>query len=884
MNPKGLEYHKIEGLNGFFTNVDPSRTPQNYAEDMAGCRIGVEDRVMDRDYGTRHIMAAANYPSGTLVDGAPFYNIDTGNTHHLVAMEDGSGYTQLQIDRSAAGDGSAWLNLTGELCSTTIDGAPSGAVVQLANISGLPTGNDSVIGFIAYNSTDGSYYVISDYVENDPAPGKGKITLLAGTSHGWLNGETVKIYATRYGAFYWDKTIGEGTKTAHFRFAQMDNIRKMGMTIGSLGTTGVITPKRPAILMRRATARNLFYAAGNPLFTQPVTTYNIFDLEPWGGVNLGYTATYGVENPAVFDATYPSTDTYAIGVGGDTYTGQWGVVTFTGYTATVLVGQSDTIGIMMTGVLDDYQETDPFLYAILQSAGFGSDFYFTTKIEIDPARMPRNLTGIRIYSAYNSVSTSVDERKLFFADPANWNCYSEVDLEGQNTNFLLSSQVDWAVTAAPAPQTLYIDWPNNGVNSAVSLGTLADLGRPLLNAEPTEINARFIGMAPRTQSSVIVLDENDSTLRVSAIDGFGAHNEMIFPDVSVDNSARDHKINLIGVNQTMGLSLRQDALFVFRNNEVIMRDLTTGYQRTVPADVYSSRSLVDTPYGICWGGKSAIYIMRSGDIEPKIINGAWLNHYDGRRVYTYADATQYVTDAARSGSIAGYDPYFREYLIQLLTYKGSAASEYLTYRYSFDTNQWSIRYWNVGTSTAQIAFFGIRKDNSLLIGCSSIVSGETVVPALLYYPVTTGLLAFQDLTTSAGATNSKGIRTHAKINLGSITEHVRQGCPHDILMNCHGVPKTSESPTAEIRLYANNNSTAFNLGLTAGSPDDTKPQKFVVPAQSQNVRRAVPNYGPMESMQVRIDITTAQLLNIYQFHLNSLWVGITKNTQRTGNT
>ncbi|MEE8114225.1 MAG: hypothetical protein V3T23_07705, partial [Nitrososphaerales archaeon] len=174
-------------------------------------------------------------------------------------------------------------------------------------------------------------------------------------------------------------------------------------------------------------------------------------------------------------------------------------------------------------------------------------------------------------------------------------------------------------------------------------------------------------------------------------------------------------------------------------------------------------------------------------------------------------------------------------------------TEFLVYRYAFDTRRWSPRKFNVANEF--IRYFSRAKDGSLTIGYNS---------GILRYPLRvlpaggTAGSVYEDQVTSVGNSVSRGFETLLKFNVGEIYSMRNQISLVDMLIDFFGQSANQGTDNFEIQLIANGETSAF----------DTKTQVFQDSSgDSFPVSRKIETRGPLRRLECQIQIPAADLID-----------------------
>ncbi|MGB2825535.1 MAG: hypothetical protein WBC49_02730, partial [Thermoplasmata archaeon] len=545
------------------------------------------------------------------------------------------------------------------------------------------------------------------------------------------------------------------------------------------------------------------------------------------------------------------------------------------------VSQS-VIKFAITAVYDDYQESDPFCQFFLTEA---SAWNLPTvlpgvpcarfRFDISPANMPRGLTGFNIYhSEWFPISTAASMQTAeyqIWADAGNTSWFrTHYSLDEQNVDIWdETTQIDWIENVSASAEynlslmTGWNTWYTAGRDTK-GLDLRAALGRDFILENKGYVAARYGSKARRGQSAIIALDDGDTAVRLSTVDGFGVHQDDNFAEVSQDVNLNWHTIALSGHGRVIGIGLHNDILYVFRQSEIEMYDIQSGISRYIAIDIVSERSIIEVPWGIAWAGRSGIYFLEYGALSPQVINSDWANYYDGTLYDT--GYTQKVSDSAREAIVIGFDQTYQELLVQILVTE-NGVTEYRTFRFSFAKRSWNVRYWNIGDAAdvGRIDWFGTWGDNKLILGY-----GHTTENGIVVYPNRTGTYLYQDDVPYGDGSAGNGIRFELIVNIASLESLVKEATVEGILVDAYGT--VANSRTLYMQTLTNEETVTR----------DTK-QFPIVPIGTKPTLRRFPFMGPIEDMQLKFYFDSANLVDYKEFNIDSVQLAV-KRQERIGNT
>jgi hypothetical protein len=308
----------------------------------------------------------------------------------------------------------------------------------------------------------------------------------------------------------------------------------------------------------------------------------------------------------------------------------------------------------------DYMESDPIFKITVDPSNPASAVRMDFRFEIDVDVVDKNITAFNIYVA--NIPEAVD-------GVVNWLDSAE--------DYKLKETVD-ATDSWSAGGTLdrYKDVTVNCIadSSAVNLRDI--LGHePVLQRE--RFMPRYITQSRRDQGAITVIDRDDRVLLLSAYSGAGVHEDEKFLDLSVDNQGNPLRVILNSRGELMGYEVLNGELLVFKKTELETFNFQGGGTALYSIDCVAKRSILKTPYGVVWAGRSAIYFLPSDGGGVRVLNENWKNLYDG----TWEVSG--ITDEIREKIISGWDPVMHACLFHI---------DDTIYRYYFRDGVWDSRF------------------------------------------------------------------------------------------------------------------------------------------------------------------------------------------------
>lgn len=491
-----------------------------------------------------------------------------------------------------------------------------------------------------------------------------------------------------------------------------------------------------------------------------------------------------------------------------------------------------------------YMESDP-IAQIFAAANINKFARIALTFKLDLALVNKNLIGFNCYIGYNDEITLPAIQ--WIENPEDYILAATV--KASSAGWVVDSTKQFSHTIA-VDLFSYVLVTGSGTFGQPSID--ASLARPI-RLNRTYKRPRYISKASRTQGSTVVIDMDDRTLLCSLYDGAGTHEDENFSDITTDNDANRQKINLIGRGELMGLSLMNDNVIALRTSEVEIYDLQSGTQRIIGADVLSKKSILSlqTPHGLIWAGGSGIYFMPADGSQVILLNKSWQNFYNGD-LKLVDNVTSFVTSAYRAAVLTGFDDFYQEVWCQLKCNKEGGGTEYLQFRYSFQTHIWTVRELNIGTAAPAVFFSSTPVDKTFVIGYSA---------GILKYPNQNGLFRYQDDCTVNGSaepytltTASKGIPTKMLLNIGSLYSLDPNAVIWSVIADA--VTDGEVGSAWYMKFYANRITTNFS--------------SKTFPVGAKPIERRLPARGEIEVLRVEIGLDTSNQLNMRQLDLSTI--------------
>jgi hypothetical protein len=902
VKPEGYDTKDINDLQGFVTAYNRVGIQDNYAIDMRNVQISTEGFMLQRRYGTKH--RYSSYPTTNIVantainvvNGFTLFDPVTSTDYDFIVALDSLGVTHVYVY-----DGS-WIELT-TIYTCQINGATSytAGTPPVSGFSTVTTNNETQNGQSLASGWptggfpgDMSFYIaVNTDVGNTAtivSSGNGAHSLVmlgVNTTAGgmnWATGNHLTLYRTD--GLLNASWTGSLSATPHIRWMDNETQRKATMYNGSVSGTQ-ITPGLPLQLMKRP-QRQYGWPDATPshsYLTIPVSVGDSWFTESGGGlstfwakygtkawpINIALTANFDTKDAAPSGSInlYPANSWLRIAINA---TGSGAGP------ANLYVGSY----LYMTLLYDGYEESDPVAEYFLNMYGAGTGIQTITNMYINPASMPKNVTGCKWYSGqwamYGTANDpAVTNFRSIFPD-SSFTTVKTIYFQQYNTTGLPGGDVSLGNSSAePKGRWMQYVWTYTTGNAQEGSDNIfSNLNHPLVEKR-TLITPRFATKASRRQSSIVAVDTDDKTLRVSLFDGYGVHQDDNAPFTSNCNDGTPLIVNLTAHGKLLGLGTSRGYLIALKTAELELVDLQAFNQELVPADVVAGRSILSTPYGLFWAGSNNIYMfpISGGGITP--ISELWKNKYDGT-LFTTLRATNvaFINATARQNIIAGWDPTYEEVWFQIKVEidQVSVAQEYLNYCYAPKTGKWRVVKLNfTGGQSAQlpVAFYSQHADKSMNIGYGSLLNASTGNGVLLY-PARDGQRPYQDdvMITGGGSEvgDANGFETDITLNIGSIYSITNLANVWDHFFDYVG--------------SAVNNTDAINLTVYANretAPIDNLTRTLTV--NSRSTRRMMRPRGPIESLRVKLQWPTGSLLNFKNFDLSRISFGYTVK-RRTG--
>jgi hypothetical protein len=483
-------------------------------------------------------------------------------------------------------------------------------------------------------------------------------------------------------------------------------------------------------------------------------------------------------------------------------------------------------------VVYDYMESDPIL-VLSDVAGPGAAIRSEIDFFINPDLVDKRITAFNVW-----VSNNPEE----ITEISDWfNDYSTYFLAAT----LSTTNGDWA-GSFPAPFTQGASLEVDGISDITQLNLLDALGHQP-DLERSRVKPRYISRAQRRQGSVVVIDNGNRQLNLSSYSGLEVHEDENFVNNRTDIQGNPMIFPLEGRGDLLGVEVFEGTIYSFRETEVEPVDLYSGVIGLNQADFIAPKSLLVTPYGMFWAGRSGLYMLPLGGGGMRPINDSWKNLYDGSVRDELGNST--ITHEMRKNCVVGYDPFNISVWFQLdQTYRYHLVSEGI----------WSVR-------DAELAdFFITTEDGKLVIGTDE---------GLFEYPQLSGDTRYLFEVSNDTLSHAGGVPFKMVLNLGSFYSITVRPVLFEVIIDYRG-ESLSGNGYFIMKFYANDSDTPF----------DTK--KFYVDGKSSP--RGVAARGQIEQLRIEIEIPddvveeVNNLEDVLNLDISRISLGYT-SFARTGN-
>lgn len=787
---------------------------------------------------TRKLTAKVNEPTGILGTDTEV-DIDTivdilGNAVTLSANEvetwvcyNSTRGNHAIVTNSGASKLSSFLGTYLGATQTAISAATNAApiVLTVGSTASFPTGRICDVVDVGGNTAANGPWEI----QNDDAThitlrsSKGNAAYTSGgtlqTGLCWANNDDLVLFRVQALASIYDYTQGT---VPHIRFNAIEQQKKLNVYAGNASSvTATPTMTQPVQVQRKTETQNYFYnSSGAPLLIYDFAKEFRWFMDAGGGGLTTFHSALGTPSAPQTAATNGSLE----------WTDENGNLALVIRYAVTFASlapfpEFPGLSVRFTLMYDGYEESDQVHTIYLLGTAALSPIVTITNIFVNPARLNKRISGINIYTAGADATVALaadgwtpadSEYSFTYGLPVRGN---ETSVYGESVTFPYSN-ISWAVNVhsqfAYSMFTTASGFAISGVTWGYALASAtASLATRLNHASDitrTALTPRYAVKVTRSQGSVVIADQDNSTLRLSSYDGDLVHEDDNFPLRSVDSSGNPLRIVLTSTDTLNGLAVNNSIVCAFKTREIERYDLYSGVQDLVPADFLARRSLVTTPYGLFWAGNTGIYWMPNDGGPIVLINKVWQNFYDGSLLIPDG-SLPYITTAYRAAIIAGYNPYYQEVWFHCQVSTDAGSSEYLNFRFSPEmwrqepARAWMVRKLNIGSSAAVVDFGSVRSDGTLII---AYASGLLKYPYISKDDGTETQYRYQDDVTSVDATASKGIPVDFTLHIGEISGQLTQHVLRQFLPEFVSEVLAGTWPLLTFTFYANGDTNAFD--------------------------------------------------------------------------
>lgn len=674
------------------------------------------------------------------------------------------------------------------------------------------------------------------------------LTQLGLSGLAWLNNDTLSFYRTTLRFYSFTQSNGIDP---HIRFNPVESQRKVNLYYGSSAIPPVMNN---SARIQNSDAKTLFFdVASSALLTLQANWF----LEHGGGGLAPYRVTLGSPDAPIKNAN----KTQVLLTFEDGATIPWLEFQML-VTSTAQLEDVSHIYVYITLEFDGYQESDPIFQGFFAGDAVATNMpIISPQFRINPSLMPKGLSAIKVYRARVDEAVVLAGGHRALANSL-YQHYLSVKISSDDEFTAWTLQISnvggFLVQAVSSNITEQIASGGTAEDIVTAIGHQPDLNRSYLKP-------RFAARVARTQGSIIAVDQDDRTVRLSGFSGAGTHMDDIFPDVTLDVNNNRQKLNLTSRLDLLGLEIlsnqspfyseRSGKLLALKTSEGDMFDLISGEYLLFRTDIVSGRSILQTPIGTVWAGKSALHIMPLTGGEIQDLNPDWKNLYDGT-LMTSDGTTPIMTDAFRNKIITGYDPTYGQilFLTQLNDEDTPASTEYIVFRVrkERDAFKWNKRKFNIGTDN-RIRFFSSRNDRTLTIGYDN---------GILLYPNRTGNLLYEDDVSFAGVTASKGIATLLKINIGQLHEILQTSSIASMIFYQDG-ESVDGNGRFDFKLF----SKGRQIGVTQNLRID---QRVVAVYVSESISN-------LSDLQIELSLPSASLTNFKRWDISTIEMSLVKD-------
>lgn len=396
---------------------------------------------------------------------------------------------------------------------------------------------------------------------------------------------------------------------------------------------------------------------------------------------------------------------------GATFNADWLRITVNGVAD--IGGEPAWNKVAVTCIYNGYQESDPVMRAYIGAAGVASGGQFVFRLNF--AKMNKSITGLKVYSArvlqsdfpnFSDWPETADSYTLLFEIPFDSPVHPLVN-EAAAVDWVLDPVTQF-IYLFPDPNSAYVV-RSTSIDQLSHTSTLkAHLGRETQDRREY-LKPIYMARATRLQSGVVLVDQDDRTLRASHVKT-GVREEGNFPNVGHDAVGNLLTFATAAGGEIMGLDVEGDTVGVLRQDELQVYDLQSSLLRTsLKIDCTSRRSVARTPAGLSYGGSRGISLLSADGTGVRMLNPRWLNFYDGSLKNQLG--LPFITEEARRNTVSGFDYSFHEILVACdVATEDGEGTERIVFRYGVLTGKWNVREIMAAPTVVGIPVPGIGED------------------------------------------------------------------------------------------------------------------------------------------------------------------------------
>jgi hypothetical protein len=827
------KYITIDQVLDFVTNIDSADLSSNYVKDCRGFRFDKTGTIGVRDFGT---INQIELPDGiTQIYGCNMYIPSEDKEYIVVVGYDDSDNMRIFVydDPPTGTPDELTRMLNAKVNGTPSSTAKSVNIDDITNILGISVtlSSDELINYIVYNSTrNNSICVTSNTVSSITC-----LNYLGSLGLNWQDNDVLKIY--RFVGILPSTVLGpdrgyefsNGTNP-HIRFLSNDVLNKLIMFYGDSST--LPTMRQPIKLTKGkyfGTSKSVGesvsyyleqldgecntlhldyggytgfmpYAEGIAISLGEHTLYSLGSFDGWyinkAQLLPDFRSAGSTTSPRNIGA---SNEEFLIGeglkvqciYGEDTSDGKY----HGRYYMTLLyMGLDDTV---------HYQESDPVFQSFVSPTSDDHSPYMKLKIKINLSLFNRSIIGVNLYCAMQN-DEDIESDLSKWMDSGTEYVLMKTLYFNQEIATIVSESEYFLEYTTPKMGLNYYNLALTSLNPSID----SNLQHPI-DKNREYLTPRYGLLINSQQGSVVIVDEDDKTLRISQYSGAGSHMDECFPDVNIDNTGNIKKIFLLGRGELLGLSHINTEVIAFRNVEMETFDLISGVPTSIPIDCYSKNSIIgvgekNSPFGVSFSGRSGIYFIPSTGGSVRMINKKWSNMFDGT-LMTDDNYTQYFEDEFKGDIISGWDYIYRElWFYSKVNKKDQTESpnyEYLCFIYSPENDKWRIRELNI---EGNVKYFMNRIDGKFLIGTTN---------GILLYPNRTKTAdsnPYEDDLEIDGTRKSppRGIPTKIRINIGEVYDLDPMIIFDKFLLDFHGYNEINDY--IKVNIYVEDRTTPYD--------------------------------------------------------------------------